>query len=207
MTQLQASALTMVNAPAEHVLAVLSDYHEVRPYLLPDEFGDYEVLSGGVGAGTEVRWTMALDSVLRNKKGKRPKPPKRPPWDCLVEVSTPEPERIVERDTRSSLVATWVLRSSEDDERTAIRVDVTWEQTGGMFARQREQLALRTLYETLLTNLHEYFEPDPDEDDEDPDTEDATTGDAEESPTEATGSGEESTGSGEDGGGDGPAAR
>lgn len=168
MAQLAATAVAMVNSPADRVLSTLADYRESRPLLLTDEFGDYEVRSGGTGVGTEVRWTLRLHEALRNKKGARPKPQKRPPWDCLVQVEVPEPTRIVERDTRSALVTTWSVAEAEEG-RTAVRVHATWEGPDGLTrlpARLSEQLALRTVYEGMLTKLHDLLEPteDPDPD-------------------------------------------
>jgi hypothetical protein len=160
MAQLVATALAMVNAPSTEVHAALSDYADVRRNLLTEEFGGYEVLVGGQGVGTEVRWTMALDEGIRNRKGKAPKKQKRPLWECVIQVVESGSDQIVERDTRSTLVTTWTLRAAEDT-RTAVQVNATWEHPGGLFARQGEQLAIRTLYEGLLTKLHDYFEAGP----------------------------------------------
>jgi hypothetical protein len=157
MAQLVATALAMVNAPSDEVHAALSDYTDVRRNLLTEEFGDYEVLTGGQGVGTEVRWTMALDEAIRNRKGKAPKKQQRPLWECVIQVVESGAGQIIERDTMSTLVTTWTLQAAEDS-RTAVRVNATWEHPGGLFTRQSEQLALRTLYEGLLTKLHDYFE-------------------------------------------------
>jgi hypothetical protein len=162
MAQCAATAVAMVNSPAEEVHRTLLDYRETRPQLLTDEFGEYEVRAGGTGAGTEVRWTLALDRALRAKKGGKPKKKiKHPPWDCLVQVEeAPDELRIVERDTRSALVTTWTLQPSADG-RTAVRVHATWQGPDGLgklTSRLREQLAVRTVYEGVLTNLHHFFE-------------------------------------------------
>jgi hypothetical protein len=164
MAQLLATALTLVNAPTEVVHAALSDYADIRPALLTKEFDGYQVLAGGHGAGTEVRWTVALSEALRNKKGKRPRTPKHPPREFVVLVDESDPEQIVERDTHSDLVTVWTLRA--DGDRTAVRVRTTWDNPGGMLARQGEQLAMRTVLEGVLTKLHDYFQPDEDDDDE-----------------------------------------
>lgn len=157
MAQLVATALTMVNAPADEVRTALADYENVRRNLVTDEFGAYEVLAGGQGVGTEVRWTLALDEAIRNRKGKRPRKQKRPPKECLIRVDEADGERIVERDTRSSLVTVWTVQAAEDD-RTAVRVNATWDHAGGLFTRQSEQLGMRSIYESLLTKLHDHFE-------------------------------------------------
>ena len=154
-----AFALTLVHAPSAEVHAALTNYLEIRPKLLTDEFGDYEVLAGGQGAGTQVRWTLALEEAIRNRKGKAPKKQKGPPRECVIRVVESDADRIVEQDTKSTLVTTWTLQPP-DDATTAVRVDVTWDHPGGLFARQAEQFAIRAIYEDLLTKLHDHFEVD-----------------------------------------------
>lgn len=174
MAELQATAMTMVNGATEEVLAALTDYLETRPGLLTREFGGYEVRAGGQGTGTEVRWTLALEEAIRTKKGRKHKKQKSPPWDCVMRVEVTE-DGLVERDTQSELVVNWVLRDSGDG-RTAVRVDATWTGPDGLrktMARPKQQLAIRTVYEGLLTELHDMFEPEPppiDADEDEPDT-------------------------------------
>jgi hypothetical protein len=171
MAQLIATAVAMVNASAEQVHEALLDYQEIRPQLLTEEFDEYQVRSGGHGAGTEVHWTMALDEAIRNKKGRKPKKQKRPRWDCEIQVDQPADHQILERDTRSTLVTVWTLQPA-DAERTAVRVDASWQAEGGLtqfMARQHDQLAVRLIYEGMLTKLHALFEPDPKAASEEPD--------------------------------------
>ncbi|HEY0403211.1 MAG TPA: SRPBCC family protein, partial [Blastococcus sp.] len=59
MSQVVTTAEGIVRAPAEQVLAALSDYEGTRPRLLPEQFSDYRVESGGHGAGTRVHWRFA----------------------------------------------------------------------------------------------------------------------------------------------------
>ncbi|WP_051342915.1 hypothetical protein [Pseudonocardia spinosispora] len=164
MAQLAATAVAMINGPIQQVYDALIDYRETRPKLLTAEFADYEVR-----ADDEVHWTIALDEAIRNKRGKKPKKQKGPPRECLVRVEAGE-NSIVERDTTSSLVTTWTMSDAGDD-RTAVRVEANWEGPdgfGALMSRQKEQLALRSVYEGLLTNLHTYFDELP----KDPEPED-----------------------------------
>jgi hypothetical protein len=50
-------------------------------------------------------------------------------------------------------------------------VNAIWEPPGGLLARQREQPGLRTVYENLLTKLHDHFEAGPADPEPDADTE------------------------------------
>jgi hypothetical protein len=59
MSQVVATAEHVVHAPAEKVRAALADYEGVRRRILPEQFSDYRVESGGNGAGTRVHWRFA----------------------------------------------------------------------------------------------------------------------------------------------------
>jgi hypothetical protein len=162
MAPLTASAMAMVNGSAEQVREALADYQTVRPKLLTENFDDYQVRVGGHGAGTEVRWTVLVGEV-RSWYGRRVRRGKRVPWECVMAVEEPEEGQLVERDTRSALVATWTVRPAGDG-RAAVRVLVSWEGPDGprgLLRRPRQRLAVRTIYEDVLTRLHEHFEPDP----------------------------------------------
>src|SRR5882757_5970931 len=145
MVELTTAAVAMINSSVEQVHSALVDYESVRPLLLPDNFDDYRVVSGGHGAGTEVGWTLLVGETRRRRwqLGR----PKRVPWDCLVQVDEAADHQIVERDTRTALVTTWSLHEAGEG-RTAVRVLVTWPAPDGMarlLTRSHQQLALRTI--------------------------------------------------------------
>ena len=56
------TALRWLDAPAATVFHLLSDYrnHHRPGGFLPDAFPDLEVIDGGVGDGTRIRFTMVL---------------------------------------------------------------------------------------------------------------------------------------------------
>ena len=141
MGQVVATAEHVVRAPAEQVRAGLADYAGVRSRVLPEQFSDYRVESGGQGAGTRVAWRFAATS-------KRVR-------DQLVEVSQPDPDTLVETDTRSSMVTTWTLHPA-DAGLTTVRVRTTWNGAGGVggfFERTFAPRGLRRVYEDLLGRL------------------------------------------------------
>jgi hypothetical protein len=108
---------------------------------LPEQFSDYRVETGGTGAGTRVHWRFAATS-------KRPR-------DRLVEVSEPDAETLVERDTNSSMVTTWTLRPA-DAGVTTVRVRATWNGAGGIggfFEGTFAPKGLQRVYADLLTRL------------------------------------------------------
>ena len=160
MAELTATAVAMINSSVQDVRGALVDYESVRPLLLPDNFDDYRVLAGGRGAGTEVSWTLLVGDPRPRWRWQLGRP-KREPWDCLVQVDEAGDDQIVERDTRTALVTTWTVHEAGEG-RTAVRVLASWPGPDGLtrlLTRSRQQLALRTIYEDILTRLHEHFEP------------------------------------------------
>ena len=141
MGQVVATAERVVRAPVDRVRSALADYEGVRPRVLPEQFSGYRVESGGRGAGTRVAWRFAATS-------KRVR-------DQLVEVGQPDPDTLVETDTRSSMVTTWTLHPA-DAGLTTVRVRTTWNGAGGVggfFERTFAPKGLRRVYEELLGRL------------------------------------------------------
>ena len=147
MGQVVATAERVVSAPVDRVRSALADYEGVRPRVLPEQFSGYRVESGGQGAGTRVAWRFAATS-------KRVR-------DQLVEVSQPDPDTLVETDTRSSMVTTWTLHPA-DAGLTTVRVRTTWDGAGGIggfFERTFAPKGLRRVYEELLGRLDREVAP------------------------------------------------
>lgn len=141
MGQVVATAERVVTAPVDRVRSALADYEGVRPRVLPEQFSGYRVERGGQGAGTRVAWRFAATS-------KRVR-------DQLVEVSQPDPDTLVETDTRSSMVTTWTLHPA-DAGLTTVRVRTTWNGAGGIggfFERTFAPRGLRRTHEELLGRL------------------------------------------------------
>jgi carbon monoxide dehydrogenase subunit G len=141
MSQVVATAEHVVRAPAEKVRAALADYEGARRRILPEQFSDYRVESGGTGAGTRVHWRFAATS-------KRVR-------DQLVEVSEPAADTLVETDANSSMVTTWTVHPA-DAGATTVRVRTTWKGAGGIggfFERTFAPKGLARVYGEMLTRL------------------------------------------------------
>ena len=141
MSQVVATAERTVRAPAEQVMAALSDYEGTRPRLLPEQFTDYRVESGGRGAGTRVHWRFAATS-------KRVR-------DQLLSVTQPTPETLVESDVNSSMVTTFAVAPADGGAST-VRVRTTWNGAGGIggfFERTFAPKGLRRVYDQVLERL------------------------------------------------------
>ena len=140
MAQVKATAERTVGAPADRVATALADYTGTRPKLLTEHFSEYEVRSGGTGAGTVVHWKLAATS-------KRVR-------DCLVEVAQPAEHQLVERDTNSSMVTTWTVTPA--GEGATVTVETTWNGAGGIggfFEKTFAPGGLRRIYDGMLAKL------------------------------------------------------
>jgi hypothetical protein len=123
------------------VRSALADYEGTRPRILPEQFSDYRVESGGQGAGTRVHWRFAATS-------KRVR-------DQLVEVTQPTADTLVESDANSSMVTTWTLHPA-DAGATTVRVRTTWDGAGGIggfFERTFAPKGMRRVYDSMLERL------------------------------------------------------
>ena len=141
MSQVVATAERVVRAPAAQVRAALADYADTRPRLLPEQFSDYRVESGGVGAGTRVHWRFAATSKRVREQ--------------FVEVTQPAEGTLVETDTASSMVTVWTVRPADAGTST-VTVRTTWNGTGGIggfFERTFAPKGLRRVYLGMLERL------------------------------------------------------
>ncbi|MBC6456559.1 SRPBCC family protein [Actinomadura sp. HBU206391] len=140
MGNVTATAGKTFSASPERVLAALSDYDGTRARLLTEHFSEYEVREGGQGAGTVVHWKLAATS-------KRTR-------DCLMSVSTPRGDTLVERDSNSTMVTTWTV--SPAGEGAEVRIETTWAGAGGiggLFERTFAPKGLRRIYDEQLVKL------------------------------------------------------
>ena len=118
-------------------------FEVMRPRLLPEQFSDYRVESGGTGDGTRVHWRFAATS-------KRVR-------DQLMAVTQPGPDELVESDANSSMVTTWSFYPA-DTGLTTVRVRTTWNGAsgvGGFFERTFAPPGLRRIYDGMLGRLDE----------------------------------------------------
>ena len=143
MATIEVSAARAIGAPADAVYGYIADMREHHPRFLPDAFEDFEVESGGVGAGTVTRFTVHAGGRRREYR---------------MEVAEPEPGRVLtESDTGSSLVT----RFTVTPEGSASRVEIStrWEGAGGVggfFERLFAPRVMRGIYADELERLDTY---------------------------------------------------
>ena len=141
MSQVRAVAAAHIHAPVEKVAEALADYTSVRRQILPSQYSEYEVRSGGTGAGTVVHWKLAATE-------KRVR-------DCEITVTSPEPGVLVETDANSSMVTTYTVVGSEDGHASVV-IETVWNGAGGIggfFERAFAPKALVKIHDDLLERL------------------------------------------------------
>jgi uncharacterized protein YndB with AHSA1/START domain len=137
------TAERVIQAPPDQVYAYLVDMREHHPRFLPPAFSDFEVESGGVGAGTVTRFKLNAGGRTRSYR---------------MQVGEPEPGRVMtESDTESTLVTTFTVDSADGGSR--VQIATTWEGAGGIggfFERTFAPRVMKRLYADELERLDEY---------------------------------------------------
>jgi hypothetical protein len=132
-----------IAAPAEAVYGYIADFRGHHPNFLPDAFSNFQVESGGVGAGTITRFRITAGGRSREYR---------------MAVAEPEPGRVLtESDTGSSLVTTFTV--SPRGSAAHVRIDTSWEGAGGVggfFERLFAPRVLRKIYADELERLDAY---------------------------------------------------
>ena len=136
------SADGRVDAPADTVYGYLADMREHHPRFLPEAFSDFEVESGGVGAGTIARFKVTAGGRTREYR---------------MVVAGPEAGVLTETDTNSSLVTTFTVTPEAGASR--VRIATSWQGAagvGGFFERLFAPRVMRGIYADQLERLDVY---------------------------------------------------
>ena len=142
MSKVHAMSERVVDASPDTVYSVLADYKDKRPQILTENFLDYRVEKGGKGKGTQVSYRLQAAGRERS-------------YRMNVEESV-KGQWLMERDSNSSLVTTWLLSPVDDGQRTKVRVETEWEGSqgvGGFFERTFAPLGLHRIYDRMLDLL------------------------------------------------------
>ena len=150
MNHYRVGASALVRAPARRVYAILADYREGHPRILPPRwFRALEVERGGTGAGTVIRVTMRVMGRTRTMN---------------AVVSEPEPGRVLmESFVGGGPVTTFTVTPAGPERRDA-QVTISTELTArggpllGVVERLMTRLTLRRIYAEELALLAAYPE-------------------------------------------------
>jgi len=143
MAPISVSADRTVGAPAPEVYGYIADMREHHPHFLPPAFSNFQVESGGVGAGTILRYKLTAGGRSRQYR---------------TQIAEPEPGRVLtESDTGSTSVTTFTV--TPEGSACRVRISTTWQGAGGVggvFERLFAPRVLRRLYDDELSRLDTY---------------------------------------------------
>lgn len=142
MAKVEASAERMIDARADVVYGYLADMHQHAQFL-PPAFSDFQVVEGGVGAGTVTTFAVTAGGRTRNYR---------------MNTTEPVPGRtLVESDANSSLVTTFTVEPQ--GAKSLVRIHTSWDGAGGIggfFEKTFAPGAMRKLYLDELDRLNAY---------------------------------------------------
>jgi uncharacterized membrane protein len=148
MATVSVEVARMVDAPADKIYAVLSDYKEGHPRILPKEhFRDLEVEKGGRGEGTQYRFKMVSGGRETSMR---------------MRVSEPEPGRVLEEHdlTPGSDMTTRFMLTPAGGGKTRLKITTDWTAPGGLAGLVQRLFyppALRRIYAKELRRIGEYM--------------------------------------------------
>lgn len=139
MGQVSASSTVLINAEPATVLAAVADYRNVRKKILSPQYSEYEVLEGGQGQGTVVKWKLqATKSRVREVK-------------AIVDVAG---HTVIEKDANSTMVTNWTVAPAGPG--SSVTLKTSWTGAGGIggfFEKTFAPLGLKKIQSQVLANL------------------------------------------------------
>lgn len=143
MTGIRATASATIDARPQTVYAILADYNEGHPRILPNRyFSNFAVESGGIGAGTIIRFDMRLFGAPRTMR---------------AEIAEPAPGRVlIETDLDTGAVTSFTVESAGGGNRSVVTIETTWTPTGvrGWLERVLAPAMLNRVYSEELKRLN-----------------------------------------------------
>jgi hypothetical protein len=143
MKTYQVTVSGQVKAPAEHVYAILADYHDGHPHILPRPyFQNLTFETGGIGAGTLIRFQMRVLGETQTLRAM---------------ITEPEPGRVLaETDVASGAVTSFTVAPIEEGRHTATTISTKLRLRDGFLGRIQRfftTLFLRRIYAKELIQL------------------------------------------------------
>ena len=144
MGQVSAASSVLINAAPEAVLDAVADYQTIRPKILSSHYSDYQVVQGGRGQGTVVKWRLqATESRVRDV-------------EAHVDVAG---HTVIEKDANSSMVTNWTVAPAGTG--ATVTTKTSWEGAsgvGGFFEKTFAPLGLKKIQGEVLANLKKEVE-------------------------------------------------
>jgi hypothetical protein len=147
MGQMHVEIAGVIEAPPEAVYAVLADYLEGHPAILPkDYFTELEVEEGGRGAGTVVGVRMEVMGAKREYR---------------LAVSEPQPGRVlVESDPVAGVTTTFTVEPLEGGRHSRVTIatdSMVSQGLQGWIERLVNPAVTRRIYQAELRQLADYL--------------------------------------------------
>jgi len=132
MPRHQVSAEAVVDAPAGRAYAVIADYRDGHPHILPrPPFVSLDVEQGGTGAGTVIRFQMRVFGRVRTFR---------------AAITEPEPGRVLaETDLDTGTLTTFTVVPVEDGRKSRVIITTDIGTRGGLLGRVERFLVTRLL--------------------------------------------------------------
>ncbi|OBA58727.1 polyketide cyclase [Mycobacterium sp. 1100029.7] len=144
MAQVSAVSTILINVDPAATLAAVADYQNVRPKIMSPQYSEYQVLQGGQGQGTVVKWKLqATKSRSRNVQ-------------ASVDVAG---HSVIEKDANSSMITNWTVAPAGPG--SSVSVKTSWTGAGGVkgfFEKTFAPLGLKRIQGEVLANLKKELE-------------------------------------------------
>ena len=146
MATLVVSETRRIPAPPREVYAIIADYTDGHPHILPSAyFRNIEVEKGGVGAGTRIRFDMTVLGTTRTIR---------------AEIEEPKPGRVlVERDVDGKSVTTFTINPAREGRESDVTIKTELTVRGGILGiveRMASKAFLARVYREELARLAAY---------------------------------------------------
>ena len=144
-----------MEAPADRVYAIIADYRDGHPHILPKQFRNLTVERGGIGAGTIIRFDVRVLGQTQRFRAKVSEPE---PGRVLVEENLePAPSKttftVVKSPSGSGTRVTFVMEAtSRGGLLGAVERFLSKRVMQKMYAEELSLLALKALGETQNKN-------------------------------------------------------
>jgi len=141
MTHVRISREGFVAAPPDVAYDCIADYTNHHPQVLPANFSDFRVVSGGRGAGTVMTFRFKAAGSTRSYRG---------------QVTEPEPGRLLAETYADGSVTSFHVEPAPGGSRVVI--ETSWQPKGlqGLFERLMAPRVLLPIYARELAKLDAY---------------------------------------------------
>ncbi len=119
--KIRAKVVDILDARPEDVYAIIADYHEGHPSILPKgNLYDLQVEQGGQGAGTLIRFKVRVFGIEQS---------------CYQRISEPEPGRVLveqDIDTAQNITTTFSVTPLEEGKKSQVEICTTMNASPGL---------------------------------------------------------------------------